>query len=112
MPWRGKVSAYLVVPFALAADGRWAKQTETICFDHDLAVEIAESETQFASGVGIYPLDEDGRCLTRSPIAWYGNFEPPTDTRERTTVSRIRAMFTEHVAETGSDPDGVALQLH
>ncbi|WP_454917203.1 hypothetical protein [Xanthobacter sediminis] len=112
MPWRGKVSAYLVVPFALAADGLWAKQTETVCFDHDLAIEIAQTETQFASGVGIYPLDLDGRCLTRSPIAWYGSFEPPAETRDRTAVSRIRAMFAEHITDAVPDTGHMTLHLH
>lgn len=112
MPSRGKVSAYLVVPYALAADGRWAKQTETICFDHDLAIEIAQTETQFASGVGIYPLDQGGQCLTRSPIAWYGTFEPPSDTQGSTTISRIRAMFAEHITDAGQDTGHAAFQLH
>lgn len=77
MPWRGKVSAYLVLPFAQAEDGLWVQESETICFDHDLALSIAEADGLFVAWVGVYPLDKDGLRLTRCPIACYGEGEPP-----------------------------------
>lgn len=77
MPARGKASAYLVIPFALEADGMWVKEAETICFDRDLAIEIAKADSRFTAGVGVYPLDQDGNRLTAAPIAWYGGVEAP-----------------------------------
>lgn len=108
MPWRGKVNAYAVVPFSLADDGLWARESETICFDHELAIAIAAEECQFTSSVGVYPLDKDGQRLTFTPIAWYGTQEPPTDlgfVPLPQPVSGIRIIPIP-------DPAGAPPQLH
>jgi hypothetical protein len=104
MPWHGKARAYLVVPFALAADGLRAEQSETICFDHDLAIEIAETESEFTSGVGVYPLDQDGHCLTYAPIAWYGPLEPPTDSGQGARLLPVSFIHIPHLANGGKTP--------
>ncbi len=102
MPWLGNVSAYLIVPFAIVANGLWARQAETICLDRDLAIDIAQTESEFASGVGIYPLDAEGRCLTAAPIAWYGLSEPPTDASASIAlISTIRVGTAAAGAEAG-----------
>ncbi|MFG1419097.1 hypothetical protein V5F38_15725 [Xanthobacter sp. V0B-10] len=106
MPWLGNVSAYLVVPFAIVANGLWARQAETICLDRDLAIDIAQTESEYASGVGVYPLDAEGRCLTVAPIAWYGLSEPPTD------ASANLALISTIRVETAAVGGGPGLRLH
>ncbi|WP_234052293.1 MULTISPECIES: hypothetical protein [unclassified Xanthobacter] len=108
MPWRGKACAYLVVPFALSDDGMWARQAETICFDHDLAVDIAETESEHAAGVGIYPLGADGCYLTCAPIAWYGAIQPPMEAGNSTALALSSTIRLDCLAASSLG----ALQLH
>jgi len=91
MPWRGKVTAYLVIPFVRADDGLWVQESETICFDHDLAVEMAEDDSAFSAWVVVYPLDRDGARLTGRPIACYGDLDPLTETPPGGHTSRPMA---------------------
>lgn len=104
MPWRGKVCAYLIVPFALADDGLWARQAETICFDHDLAIDIAETESEHASGVGIYPLGDDGRSLSLCPIAWYGAVKPPCEASLAAAFTLESTIRLDHLMEARDRP--------
>ncbi|WP_238121199.1 MULTISPECIES: hypothetical protein [unclassified Xanthobacter] len=80
MPWRRRVCAYQVVPFTCADDGLWVMEGETICFEHDLAMEIAEADCDCAAWVGIYALDHRGERLWAAPIASYGAHNPHAGT--------------------------------
>lgn len=86
MPWRRRVCAYLVVPFTCADDGLWVMEGETICFEHDLAMEIAEADGQVNAWVGVYALDHRGEPLTSGPIACYGIDGPPACMRHETVA--------------------------
>ncbi|MFG1479402.1 hypothetical protein V5F53_12165 [Xanthobacter sp. V4C-4] len=112
MPSRGKVTCYLVIPFALAADGMWVKEAETVCFDYDLAIEIAEADSQFTAGVGVYPLDQDGVRLTALPVAWYGAIEPPTDSALVAAFPPASTIRVDHITGPAQAALLAALQVH
>ena len=60
-------NAYLVMAM-VSEEGKLLLQSETICFDRELAFSIADDEGDHCTWVGVYALDADGRSLQNSAV--------------------------------------------
>jgi len=68
--------AYLVKAYFLTASGTLFSEPDTICFDLDLALEIAEEERGYAAGLAVYALDAHGDLLADLPLVSHGEMIP------------------------------------
>lgn len=64
--------AYLVKAYLRTSSGTLMAEPDTICFDLDLALEIADNDQHYAAGLAIYALDEDGDLLADFPLVSHG----------------------------------------
>lgn len=62
--------AYLVRSCRMTSSGDLVSDPDTICFDPDLALEIARDE--HAAGAAVYALGFNGHLLSESPLASHG----------------------------------------
>ncbi|MFG1371252.1 hypothetical protein V5F32_03665 [Xanthobacter oligotrophicus] len=78
----GIPAAYLVMSM-VRTRGSLVLESETICFDRDLAVAMATEDCTRCVWSGVYPLDATGRCVAGSPIFCMGSlsagFRPELD---------------------------------
>ncbi len=72
MPSNFSAYAYLVRAYLLTSSGALLAEPDTICFDLDLALEIAESDRTYAAGLAVYPLGVDGGLLADYPLVSHG----------------------------------------
>lgn len=74
--------AYLVMSM-VRSRGSLVLESETVCFDRDLAVAMATDDCGCCAWSGVYPLDANGRCVAGSPIYCRGSlsegFRPDQD---------------------------------
>ncbi|MDI4663292.1 hypothetical protein K9U40_02895 [Xanthobacter autotrophicus] len=68
----GIPAAYLVMSM-VRSRGSLVLESETVCFDRDLAVAMAMDDCRSCSWSGVYPLDAEGRCVAGSPIFCMGS---------------------------------------
>lgn len=78
MSLTGIPSAYLVMSM-VRSRGSLVLESETVCFDRDLAVAIATDDCASCAWSGVYSLDANGRCVGGSPIFYRGSLS--TDAR-------------------------------
>lgn len=83
MLFSGAPTAYLVMTM-VRDRGDLRVESETVCFDRDLAFAMARDDGAHCAWVGVYGLDEDGRCVTGSAIYSLGSLEPPRLSSKRT----------------------------
>ncbi|MFG1318490.1 hypothetical protein [Xanthobacter autotrophicus] len=72
MSLTGIPAAYLVMSM-VRSRGSLVLESETVCFDRDLAVAMATEDCARCVWSGVYPLDANGRCVTGSPIFCRGS---------------------------------------
>ncbi|GGF74029.1 hypothetical protein GCM10007301_37300 [Azorhizobium oxalatiphilum] len=68
--------AYLVKAYLRTSSGALLAEPDTICFDLDLALEIAENDRHYAAGLAVYALGEDGELLADFPLISHGTVVP------------------------------------
>ncbi len=63
-------SAYLITVYILTASGEVVEDGGTICFDYELALEMAEADLAAGVGLGVsvYALDEQGQPVGDGPV--------------------------------------------
>ncbi|MFG1346346.1 hypothetical protein V5F59_15740 [Xanthobacter autotrophicus DSM 431] len=83
MSLRGIPCAYLVTPILKTVTGCLIAEAETICFDRELAIEMADADRDRCAWVAVYALDSDGRCLRGGPIYSIGTLGVSTAAPER-----------------------------
>ncbi|MEP9378115.1 hypothetical protein ABLE91_15465 [Aquabacter sp. CN5-332] len=64
--------AYLVKAYLLTSSGALLPEPDTVCFDLDLALEIAETDRTYAAGLAVYALGVDGGLLADFPLVSHG----------------------------------------
>lgn len=69
--------AYLVRACIRTSAGALFQEPDTICFDLDLALEIAETDRAHAVGLAVYAIDADGMPLAERPLVSHGIPLPP-----------------------------------
>lgn len=69
-------NAYLVMAM-VSEEGKLLLQSETICFDRELAFSIADDEGDHRTWVGVYALDAEGRSLQNSAVYCSGCLHAP-----------------------------------
>ncbi len=69
--------AYLVKAYLRTSSGAVIAEPDTVCFDLDLAMEIADCDQHYAAGLAVYALDEDGSLLGDFPLVSHGLVIPP-----------------------------------
>lgn len=69
--------AYLVRACIRTPAGAVFQEPDTICFDLDLALEIAETDRVHAVGLAVYAIDADGAPLAERPLVSHGIPLPP-----------------------------------
>lgn len=69
-------NAYLVMAM-VSEEGKLLLQSETICFDRELAFSIADDEGDHRTWVGVYALDANGRSLQNSAVYCSGCLDGP-----------------------------------
>lgn len=75
-------------------------QSETVCFDRDLAIAMASEDGVCCTWVGVYALDEAGRCAQDSAIFSVGSL-----TQRRATASAYcREPLADSVPSVPSAP--------
>ena len=72
MSLTGIPAAYLVMSM-VRSRGHLVLESETVCFDRDLAVAMAKDDCARCAWSGVYPLDANGRCVAGSPIFCMGS---------------------------------------
>ncbi len=72
MPIHACAYAYLVRACLLTSSGTVFTEPDTVCFDLDLALEIAENERDYAAGLAVYALGADGALLADFPLVSHG----------------------------------------
>ncbi|OYX14591.1 MAG: hypothetical protein B7Z15_03405 [Rhizobiales bacterium 32-66-8] len=68
--------AYLVKAYFITASGTLLSEPDTICFDLDLALEIAEADRGYAAGLAVYALDAQGDLMADLPLISHGDLFP------------------------------------
>ncbi|WP_029004604.1 hypothetical protein [Azorhizobium doebereinerae] len=68
--------AYLVKAYLRTSSGALLAEPDTICFDLDLALEIADNDQHYAAGLAVYALGEDGNLLADFPLVSHGMIVP------------------------------------
>lgn len=68
----GTPHAYLVMSM-MRSRGSLVVESETVCFDRELAIAMAEEDGGWSVWSGVYQLDRDGRCVTGAPIFCIGS---------------------------------------
>ena len=69
--------AYLVRSCRMTSSGDVVSEPDTICFDCDLALQMARDERHHAAGTAVYALGYDGDLITDDPVASHGRSIPP-----------------------------------
>ncbi|MGU3493854.1 hypothetical protein ACLBXM_07420 [Xanthobacteraceae bacterium A53D] len=69
--------AYLVKAYLRTSSGALLAEPDTVCFDLETALEIADNDQHYAAGLAIYALDEDGHLLADFPLVSHGTVIPP-----------------------------------
>lgn len=69
--------AYLVKAYLRTSSGAVIAEPDTVCFDLELAMEIADCDQHYAAGLAVYALDEDGALLADFPLVSHGMVVPP-----------------------------------
>lgn len=69
--------AYLVRACVRTSAGSVFQEPDTICFDLDLALEIAETDRVHAAGLAVYAIDSNGMLLAERPLVSHGIPVPP-----------------------------------
>ncbi|MEW6254523.1 MAG: hypothetical protein AB1592_01090 [Pseudomonadota bacterium] len=72
MPIHPCAYAYLVRACLLTSSGTLFTEPDTICFDLDLALEMAENDRDYAAGLAVYALGIDGDLLAERPLVSHG----------------------------------------
>jgi hypothetical protein len=72
MPIHSSAYAYLVRACLFTSSGTLLTEPDTICFDLDLALEMAESDRAHAAGLAVYELGIDGCLLADCPLVSHG----------------------------------------
>lgn len=72
MPMDSSAYAYLVKAYLRTSSGALLQEPDTVCFDLDLAMEIAESDRNYAAGLAVYALGVDGGLLGDFPLVSHG----------------------------------------
>ncbi|WP_127089326.1 hypothetical protein [Aquabacter cavernae] len=80
MPIHSSAYAYLVRACLLTSSGALLTEPDTICFDLDLALEMAESDRGHAAGLAVYALGVDGGLLADYPLISHGIAIPAAQT--------------------------------
>ncbi|MFG1349290.1 hypothetical protein [Xanthobacter autotrophicus] len=75
MSLTGIPAAYLVMSM-VRSRGSLVLESETVCFDRDLAFAMATEDCARCAWSGVYPLDANGRCVAGSPIFCMGSLSP------------------------------------
>ena len=68
MPSDFAARAFLVRACLRTASGATVLEPDTVCFDLDLALQIAGDDLPFGAGVAVFALEADGQLLTRFPL--------------------------------------------
>lgn len=69
--------AYLVRACIRTSSGTLFQEPDTICFDLDLALEMAEADRAYAVGLAVYAIDSNGTPLAERPVISHGIPLPP-----------------------------------
>ncbi len=69
--------AYLVKAYLRTSSGAVIAEPDTVCFDLELALEIADCDQHYAAGLAIYALGEDGSLLADFPLISHGMIAAP-----------------------------------
>ncbi|MFG1422278.1 hypothetical protein [Roseixanthobacter liquoris] len=78
MPSDFAAHAFLVRACLRTASGATVLEPDTVCFDLDLALQIAGDDLPFVAGVAVFALDADGQLLSRFPLLSKGvHVSPP-----------------------------------
>ena len=59
----------------VSEEGTLRIQSETICFDRDLAIAMADDDSDHCTWVGVYALDADGRSLQNGAVYSNGSLD-------------------------------------
>lgn len=70
--------AYLVRSCRMTSSGDLVSEPDTVCFDADLALEMARDESPHAAGTVVYALGYDGDVIDERPLARHGLVMPAT----------------------------------
>lgn len=68
MPSDFAARAFLVRACLRTASGATVLEPDTVCFDLDLALQIAGDDLPFVAGVAVFALDAEGQLLSRFPL--------------------------------------------
>lgn len=60
--------AYLVTAYELTPSGELVEDGGTVCFDLEMALEMAEADLAAGVGVSVYALDAQGQPLGDAPL--------------------------------------------
>ncbi|MFG1212746.1 hypothetical protein V5F72_08590 [Xanthobacter flavus] len=63
----GTPNAYLVMAM-VSEEGKLLLQSETVCFDRDLAFAMADDDGDHCTWVGVYALDAEGRNIQNGAL--------------------------------------------
>lgn len=89
----GTPNAYLVMAM-VNEEGSLLLQSETICFDRDLAFSIADDEGDHCTWVGVYALDADGRTIQNGALYSNGSLHAFGTTRRGYGISSTQTGMT------------------
>ena len=76
MPRAACAAAYLIKTFAMTQQGEVQLDGETVCFDLACALEMAESDCEWAVGACIYAFDHTREIFCPRLIAAFGILAP------------------------------------
>ncbi|TCT02671.1 hypothetical protein [Aquabacter spiritensis] len=68
--------AYLVKSWLVTSSGAMLAEPDTICFDLDLALDMADSDRGYTAGLSVYALGADGQLLADFPLMSHGSPAP------------------------------------
>lgn len=77
--------AYLVRSWRITSSGDIVSEPDTVCFDADLALEMAREESPHAAGTVVYALGFNGDVIDDRPIIRRGLTVPSTSWSARLT---------------------------
>ncbi|MFG1465398.1 hypothetical protein V5F77_21170 [Xanthobacter sp. DSM 24535] len=72
MPSHSAAHAFLVRACLRTSSGATVLEPDTVCFDIDLALQMANDDRSFVAGVAIFALGEDGNLLSEFPLMTMG----------------------------------------
>lgn len=89
----GTPNAYLVMAM-VSEEGKLLLQSETVCFDRDLAFAMADDDGDHCTWVGVYALDADGRSIQNGALYSNGSLHGSGTSKRAYRADRTETGMT------------------